>query len=417
MSALEVWRVLRRRWWVPVVLAVAAGAAALLYSLSLPPTYRAHAEVIVLPSRADYGLSMYLEARMRTYRAVLLAMPRTEEGLPDDLADRIHIQMATEEGRIVIEVDDHDPQQAAHWAGTLADRLEAWVDENTPPVGRDRLYVQRLFPVEVPAAPSSPRYKVNTAAGLLLGGLLGIPVAFLWDWLDDTLDDAARAQARLGITVWPELDLPSREVLRDPHGEAAAAYHRLHTYLRLPGLGGPAAEQASRWRTLAVVGAESEGLPPALLVNLGAAIAWQGHGVVLVDADLARPALHTALGLQASPGLGDLLQEGEPGFDPVQTVFAGLSLVPAGKPLPAASWAAVLHRAAEALPRLAQAAAAVLVRLPDPSGSPEGLLLAAQVDAVLLVARAGRVRSRGVFRLLEALRAAQAQVLGLVLWE
>ena len=127
MSAQEMWRVLRRRWWVVAGLALVAAAAALLYSLARPPLYRARAEMVVLPSRADYELGMYTEARMRTFRAVLLAFPETDPGLPSDLDERTYVQLLPEEGRIVIEVDDSSPDQAAALANGLAQRLQRWV--------------------------------------------------------------------------------------------------------------------------------------------------------------------------------------------------------------------------------------------------------------------------------------------------
>ncbi len=411
MSAHEVWQVLRRRWWVVAVLAVLGAISALLYSLAQTPLYRAHAEVVVLPSRADYGLNMFLEARMRSYRAVLLSFPRTEADIPDDLAERMYVQLVPEEGRIVVEVDDAAPQEAAHLAEALAARLQQWVEENPPRGGVDRLYVQRLAPVEVPAAPVSPRYKVNTLAGAVLGLILGFPLAFGWDWIDDTLDGPARVAARLGIAAWPVLvPAAADEVapLADADGQVAAAYHRLHTCLRLGA--------AEPWHSLALVAACPRGLPPTLPAGLAAAMAREGLPVVLVDADLEQPALHDLFGLPAGPGLAALRQEGAALPAPVQTPQAGLALLPAGGPLPAAAQAIVLHRFARAMAGLTGPGRDLLLRMPDPQAVPEGVLLAARADAVLLAAPAGRAHARHVRRVLQALQGAGARVLGLVLW-
>jgi capsular polysaccharide biosynthesis protein len=413
MSFLELWQLFRRRWWVIALVAVVAAAVALGYSLAQAPSYRGHAEVVVLPSRADWNLSMYLEARMRVFRAVLLALPETDASLPPDLADRTHVQLVPEEGRVVIEVDDRDPQQAAVLANTLADRLRAWVDEfNETQVGIDHIYVRTLVLAEVPKSPSSPRYKVNTAAGAVLGALLGLPLAFLWDALEDTLGDPERAAARLGIAVWPTLPpFPADRVApqQEPSGDIAAAFHRLHTSLRLA--------TPTPWHTLAVLGPTPADLPPALVADLGAAIAQEGATVLLVDADFSRPALHEPFGLAPTPSLTAFLQQ-ERAEKPAaaQTGVQGLSLLPAGEPLPPAGQAVALQRAARALPALAAAAEVVLLRLPDPQSSPEGLFLAARAGAVLLTARAGRSRGREVRRALAALGNVQASVLGLVLW-
>jgi Mrp family chromosome partitioning ATPase len=287
------------------------------------------------------------------------------------------------------------------------------VDEfNKTQAGEDTIAVRTLVPATVPGAPSGPRYKLNTVAGAVLGVLVGLPLAFLWDALDDTLGDPERAAARVGITVWPALPpFPPDSVApqQQPDGEVAAAFHRLHTHLRLAAL--------APWHTLAVVGPTARDLPPALLADLGAAVAQEGATVLLVDADFGQPALHEPLGLPPSPGLGTFLQQAAPGKPaPLETGLKGLYLLPAGEPLPPGAQAVALQRATRALPDLASAAEVVLLRLPDLQTSPAALFLAAQADAVLLTGRAGRTRGREVRRALSGLRQVQARVLGLVLW-
>lgn len=411
MTASEVWQVLRRRWWIVLGMAVVAAAAALLYSLLQVPLYRARAELVVLPNRADWGLRMYLEAQMRTFPAVLRAFPQEgKAGLPPDLGERMYVQTVPEEGRVVIEVDDGDPARAAEYANTLGRLLAQWVQEHAPQLGREHIYVSTLLPAEPPGAPSSPRYKVNTAAGAVLGLVLGLPLAFLWDFLDDAISDPGRASARLGVEVWPALVLPrdGLAALHEPAGEAALAFQRLYTRLRLAGAGPPERP------VLAVIGIGREGVPPALLTNLGIAIAQEGTPVLLLDADLLRPALHEIFGLPASPGLGELAGREEPP-PRRETAQAGLYLVPAGEcPSPAAR-APVLRRLAGMLPGMGRGDELVLVRLPDPTASPEALFAAEAAGTALLVAQAGRARLRGVRRVQEVL-ADRARVAGIAMW-
>lgn len=410
MTASEVWQVLRRRWWVIVLVAVAAAMAALVYSLLQPPLYRARTELVVLPNRADWGLRMYLEAQMRTFPAVLRSFPQKElAGLPSDLGERMYVQTVPEEGRVVIEVDDGDPTQAAKYADTLGRLLAQWVQDHAPRLGQEYISVSTLLPAEVPGAPFSPRYKVNTAAGAVLGLVLGLPLAFLWDFLDDVIADPRRASARLGIEVWPALSLSQDglAVLHEPAGETSLAFQRLYTHLHLAGAGPPERP------ILAVAGLGREGVPPALLSNLGIAIAQEVSPVLLLDADLAHPALHEPFGLPVSPGLGE--PAGREELPPRQeTAQAGLYLIPAGTPPPSGR-APALRRLAEMLPEMGRGAEWVLLRLPDPTEVPEVLFVAGAAGAVLLVARAGYARLRKVRRTLEAL-AGRARVVGLALW-
>jgi len=185
MSFLEVLGLLRRRWWVIALVTIVAALTALGYSLVQPRIYRAATEMVVLSARDNWDPKLYLEPRMQVFRAALLSFPKTDPSLPAGLADRLHVGLVPEEARIVIQVDDLDPQRAARLANDLAGRLETWVDEefNATQAAEDPLTVRTLVPAEVPGTPYGPRYQLNTVAGAILGALVGLPVAFLWDAL------------------------------------------------------------------------------------------------------------------------------------------------------------------------------------------------------------------------------------------
>ena len=162
-----------------------------------------------------------------------------------------------------------------------------------------------------------------------------------------------------------------------------------------------------------MAGVGREGLPPALLSNLGVTIAQEGGPVWLLDADLAHPGLHKPFGLPLSPGLANLALRAEvPARQ--ETAQAGLYLTPAGESPSPAARALALRRLAGMLPEMGRTAGFLLVRLPDPAEVPEGLLVAEAAGTVLLVARAGQARLRKVRRALEAL-AGRARILGLAL--
>ena len=146
-------------------------------------------------------------------------------------------------------------------------------------------------------------------------------------------------------------------------------------------------------------------------------IAQGDSKVLLVDADFGQGTLHEPFGLEPAPSIGGFLQDGGKGsLVPQKTDQAGLYLLPAGERVPTAAQATALRRAAKALPTLARAAEIVLVRIPSPLEVPEGLFLATQSDAVMLVGRAGRTRRRQIRRILKSLQAAGATVVGLALW-
>ncbi|MBN1483184.1 MAG: hypothetical protein JXA37_00540 [Chloroflexia bacterium] len=425
MLALEFVSMLRRRWWVVLAVALVAALTAWFYSQAQPVVYRARTDMVVLTTRADWNLSMYLEARMRAFRSVLLSPALAEAAVqevgaqlaPGELLAHCHVELDPQEGRIVLEVDDVQPGRAAALANALAGQLQRWVDElNQDQLGVDHIYVHILTKAEPPTVPVAPRTRLNTLAGAVLGALLGLPLALAWALLDDRLRDPAPVQDRLGLPTWSGRPVPSEEAgWQDAGGAWAADGQRLYTWLRfgLP----QRADQGEAWQSLALLGLSEGDLPPLLLAGLGAAVAQDGSQVLLVDADFVRPALHQPLSLSPQPALGDFLQQGGQGrLVPQQTALPGLFLLPAGPPLAAAAQPPVMRRLARALPSLTRSAEVVLLRLPPILEAPEALFVAARVDAVVLVGRAGQSRLRQVRRTLERLRQAGVASPGLVLW-
>ncbi|SHG74932.1 XrtA-associated tyrosine autokinase [Massilia sp. CF038] len=141
-------------------------------------------------------------------------------------------------------------------------------------------------------------------------------------------------------------------------------------------------------------------------VNLAVSLAMErDHTVLLVDADVARPAISALLGLQRTPGLLDLL--GEPGRKPsaliLRTNIAGLSLLSAGQAHPHAAEMLASQAMRSLLAELASEAPARIVIFDSPPIllSSEAAVLAGQMGQVLLVVASDVTSRRAVT---EALR-------------
>ncbi|MCD6287579.1 MAG: GumC family protein [Candidatus Hydrogenedentes bacterium] len=76
----------------------------------------------------------------------------------------------------------------------------AQLDENTD------LYDVRVFdPAQVPVKPLKPKPVLMTIIGLFMGGLLGISVAFIFEYMDDSLRTAEEVESFLDLPVLAEL--------------------------------------------------------------------------------------------------------------------------------------------------------------------------------------------------------------------
>jgi Mrp family chromosome partitioning ATPase len=147
--------------------------------------------------------------------------------------------------------------------------------------------------------------------------------------------------------------------------------------------------------------------------QLAGAAASAGLGrVLLVDANLARPAAHRFFGLGPRPGLVEVLLDGAVPADVIQASgLPSLSVLAAGR-LVQAQEALALGGALQALKPDFEL---VVVDLPECRSGPLAARLAAQLDGVLLVIEAEGPRPEAVEREKELLVQAGAPLLGAVL--
>ncbi len=264
---------------------------------------------------------------------------------------------------------------------------------------------------EPPLGPSSPNLTRNLAFALLIGLLAAAAVVFLAIQADDTIRVPEDVEAKLGLPllgVVPATDDPAA-ALADPKSPLSEAYNSLRS---------------------ALMHATSEGLPPTLLVTsaqaaegktttsqaLAVALARLGKQVLLVDADLRRPAVHSLYGIANERGLSSLLTSADPAASAiVASPEPGLSLLPSGPipPSPTELLGSLRFRAL--IDELAARYDTVIFDSPPILGLADAPALSALVDGVAIVVEADRSRRGGLKAALRRLRSMRPIVLGAVL--
>jgi polysaccharide biosynthesis transport protein len=286
-------------------------------------------------------------------------------------------------------------------------------------------------PSEVPQSPAKPRVLFNLALGFILGTGLGVGLAFLQEYLDNTLKTPDEVESLLR--------LPSLGVLPSFHlnGAEKSASRKLAT-LKADGNGAaslaiqknPASLEAFRsLRTSILLSANP--VPKLLLitsalpgegktttaVNLGATLASLGSKVVVVDCDMRRPSCHRATGVGNNPGFVQCLT-GRVSLDdailPVPNVN-NLYVIPCGPipPNPAEILSSPLT--GEILRKLCANFEYVLVDSPPLLNVADSRILATLTDAVVLVTRAFDTPYEIVRRARSLLYGAGARILGVAL--
>jgi protein-tyrosine kinase len=135
--------------------------------------------------------------------------------------------------------------------------------------------------------------------------------------------------------------------------------------------------------------------------------------VLLIDADLRRPSLHTTFNLSAQAGLTDALMSVEDKKLSLHRVSANLTILPAGRPSSDPMAALTSPRMKAVVAEAREAFDWVIIDTPPVGLLADANLLASMVDGTILVVKAGATPFGLVRRAVESI--APGRVLGVVL--
>jgi capsular polysaccharide biosynthesis protein len=187
-------RILWRRGWIMALLAVATAASAFVFSRIVEaraPVYKSTIKILVQPARTDFGqtqaaaglLRSYVAWMDSTYRAADVIDALQLDTTPQEL--RSDVTIASDNSRLVIQLDvengngDLANDIAREWANLFIQ----WRNERNQEVLReDRI---DAFILDDPIyVLDSPKTLVNTAAGGILGFLIGLGIVFVLEYME-----------------------------------------------------------------------------------------------------------------------------------------------------------------------------------------------------------------------------------------
>ena len=399
------------RWWLPLLLALVAGAIAFPLSDARTPVFQA--EVILRApdggprTPADY-------ATLATADAVLTQIAR-ELRLPlEPAALRQAIDLSLEGALIRLRVRATSADGAQRFAHALADATLAEATLAASSASFPGAPSLTLF-----RAPRAPTESVNDhrardTAGAVAGGLLaGVLLAVLVAGRERPPRPALELEPALG---WPTLAaIPrdraaARPALRDhPASPAAAAYRLLARRLA-------AERRRVPFRALLVTGAEDGAGASTVALNLAFAFAAAGHHTLLVDTDLRPSPQRRSSPLTDQPGFAALLTNPTPlPPAPPLTIRENPRALPSG---PAPADPATLFQPTRLTALLAQLTAGadlVILDAPSPARAPESAALAGVAGATIVVVAAHLADQEPLRNTARALREANAHLLGAVI--
>jgi succinoglycan biosynthesis transport protein ExoP len=411
---------LRLRWWLVAGLAVLGAVVGLVAFLLTPAVYASSVTFYVSVPPAAGGSSatatQYAQAKVSSY----VSLVRSEESArrvvadqkldasPASVASSITASAQLNTTLLTATVSSGSKERSQAVARGLANTFGPLVDEldNQGRQG-EVIGVDVVSGPTLAAAPVSPDLKRLLALGLLAGLVLGALLAVLRDLLDVTVRSAGAAAELVGA--------PTLAVVDDDHEVRgrAESIRQLRTNLAfLRGAGQPATGADVVVVTSALGG---EGKTTTAL-DLARSTAEAGERVLLVEADLRRPTLGTALGLASGPGLSDVLA------GQVEVAAAvrpggvdGLSVLPAGSVPPNPAELLSSPRMADVVAALRSGYDRVLLDATPLLPVTDAVVCAGLADGVLLVVRWGRTSRDEVSEAVTMLEQVHAPVLGSVL--
>jgi capsular exopolysaccharide synthesis family protein len=313
----------------------------------------------------------------------------------------------------------------------LYDGLLTRMKEATVSAGLKASNIRIVDTAQVPKGPVKPRVALNLALGIVLGAAFGVGLAFLQEYLDNTLktpDEVERLLRLPSLGLLPDYSTDGTGKGSDK--SLATVKHRGNGAVA-PALqtGRGAVEAYRSLRTSILLSANpvpkmlliTSALPSegktTITVNLGATLASLGSKVLIVDCDMRRPCCHRSTGVENKPGFVRCLTGHVELADAILPVpgVPNLSVIPCGPIPPNPAEVLSSRLTADLLRRLRSEFEYVLLDSPPLLTVSDSRILSTLTDAVVLVTRAYRTPFDLVRRARELLYNADARILGVAL--
>jgi succinoglycan biosynthesis transport protein ExoP len=260
-----------------------------------------------------------------------------------------------------------------------------------------------------PEVPVRPRKAINLIAGCLLGLMLGTGTVIFLDYLDNTVkspDDVERYLDLHILAVVPRQRKDNAPAIKE-------AYQTLRTSLLF-------SSKARSLKTLLLTSAGPGEGKSSIAVSMAKSLASSGDRVVLVDADLRRPTVHSKSGVERAGGLTNYLLSTEGNQSWLRYLkdvpnAPRLKIITCGPIPPNPPELFSTEKFRDLLHQLAASFDWVLIDSPPLASMSDSLVLGSLVDMVAIVIKHNENDRDLIKRSLAGLRKVDANVIGAVL--
>ncbi len=290
---------------------------------------------------------------------------------------------------------------AVNMASNVGTNNIAIIDQATPPTKKFK-----------------PSLKTNLLFGGLLGLLLGMGLAFLREFVDDSIKGTSILEKISGLPVLsqlPEVKNASARKLAlqttlEPRSPLSESIRSLRTSLRF-------STRTGSPKSIFISSASAGEGKSTIAVNLATTYAQAGANVLLIDADLRNPSIHKLLEIQNMQGLTNYLASDFVSNDDIShpCMIKNLRVITSGPIPPDPVELLSGEKMAKLLESASQQYDHIIIDGPPVLGLADALILANLAEATIITVEAGQTSKTTLLDSLKRLERANANLIGTVI--
>lgn len=233
ISLQEIFATIRKRLGLIVLITIIATALSGMISyFVLTPVYEGSTQILVNQSNVDQQQG-YQQSQVQanidlvnTYSVIIKSPTILDKVIKqlnldqtvDQLRDQLNVTSEQNSQVVNIAVDDPDPAKAVHIANTIATVFKKQV---TDIMNVDNVSILSKANLDTDPKPVKPNPMLNMAIAFVVGLMVGVGLAFLLEYLDNTIKNEQDVEATLELPVLGVVTEMSAGEQRNEHSRVA----------------------------------------------------------------------------------------------------------------------------------------------------------------------------------------------------